>query len=232
MDTWDPALLTALAARHRLILFDNRGMGTSTASTAPFSLGRFAKDAAGLLTALGIDRADVLGWSMGAMTALELALAHPDRVGKVVAYGAAADPAPVVAAVENFARLTPAAFAAQLFPAPWAKTHPEALSRLPKPAIKPDPAIVARQRQALTDWPGFGTRLSSLDRPVLLVVGQEDTVTPAAQSVQLAAAIPGAWLVRFRDAGHWLQYQAPEALAGVVETFLSTREILTETPRP
>lgn len=227
MDSWDPALVAALAARHKLILFDNRGMGASTASAKPFSLRLFADDAAGLLAALGIEKADVLGWSMGAMAALELALAHPERVGKVTAYGAAYEPGPVVAAVEGFSRLTPAQFAARLFPKAWAEAHPGALTRLPQPRSKPDPAIVARQRQALAAWSGFGDRLSGLTRPVLLVVGQEDDVTPPGQSLKLAAAIPGAWLVRFRGAGHWLQYQVPEGLARVVETFLAVPEDLT-----
>ena len=63
------------------------------------------KETLARLAVLGIERADVLGWSMGAMTALEMALAHPDRVDRIVAYGAAAEPGPVVAAVEVTATL-------------------------------------------------------------------------------------------------------------------------------
>jgi pimeloyl-ACP methyl ester carboxylesterase len=226
MEAWDPRLLAALAARHMVIVFDNRGMGASTASGTPFSLSLFADDAAGLLAALGLDRADVLGWSMGAMTALEMALVHPERVDKVVAYGAAAEPGPVVAAVDRMQRMSPAAFAAQLFPQAWAEAHPEALSHLPRPAMPPDPASVGRQREALASWPGFDGRLAGLDKAVLLVVGQEDTITPPEQSLKLAGMLPGAWLVRFRAAGHWLMYQTPGDLARVVEDFLDVREDL------
>jgi pimeloyl-ACP methyl ester carboxylesterase len=232
MDNWDPLLVAALAARHRVILFDNRGMGASTASKAPFSLDLFAEDAAGLLAALGIEKAGVLGWSMGAVTALELALNHPEMVDKVVAYGGAAEPGPVNAAVEEFSRMTPTQFSAQLFPKTWAEAHPEVLARLPRPATKPDPAIVGRQRQALAEWPGFGDRLAGLTRPVLLVVGLEDAVTPPGQSLRLAQSIPGAWLIRFAGAGHWLQYQAPQDLARVVDTFLTVPEDLTVAPAP
>lgn len=223
MDTWDPTLLAALSAHHRLILMDNRGMGLSTASATPFSLRLFADDAAGLLAALGIAKADVLGWSMGAMTALELALAHPDRVGRVAAYGTAATVAPVAAAIDRFKRLTAAAFAAQLFPKAWSEAHPDAVSQLPKPAMRPQPDIVRRQAAALTGWPGFGDRLHALDKDVLLVVGQEDTVTPPDQSRILADRIPGSWLIRFRNAGHWLMFQYPRTLAQVVEAFLEDR---------
>lgn len=226
MDTWDPTLLAALAARHRLILFDNRGMGTSSVSDKPYTIGLLADDAAGLLTALGIGRADVLGWSMGAMAALELAIRHPGVVDKVVAYGAAAAPGPVTEAVDRLRGMSPEDFLAQLFPRPWAKAHPEAFSRLPKPAIPPDPETMRRQREAIAAWPGFGDRLAGLDTEVLLVVGQDDTITPPAQSLELADRIPGAWLARFRDAGHWLMYQMPDDLARLVEVFLARRDAL------
>jgi len=220
MDAWDPVLLSILASQHRVLVFDNRGMGFSTTSATPFSLRLFADDAVGLLTALGIARADVLGWSMGAITALEMAAAYPERVGKIVAYGAAADPGPVNAAIDRFNRMTPAAFVSQLFPRDWAEAHPGAASRLPKPARAPDPESVRRQREALAAWPGFGDRLSGLGKDVLLVVGRDDAVTPPEQSLKLAGLISGAWLAQFPDAGHWLMYQMPDALAGLVEIFL------------
>ena len=232
MDTWDPDLIAALAAKHRLILMDNRGMGTSTASDAPFSMRLFAEDAAGLLKALGIERVDVLGWSMGAVTALELAVRHPELVGKVVAYGAAYEPGPVLAALERMRRMTPEEHLAQLFPARWAAAHPDALAHLPKPAIASRPEIVARQAEAIARWSGFGDRLDRLDKDVLLVVGQDDDVTAPAQSLTLAARIPGSWLVRFRDAGHWLMFQVPERLAQVVETFLTAGAQTAESVRP
>jgi len=232
MDTWDPALIAALAASHRLILMDNRGMGASTASEAPFSLRLFAKDASGLLTALGLGRADVLGWSMGAMTALELALLHPEQVGKIVAYGAAYEPGPVLAALERMGRQTPEERLAQLFPARWALSHPDAPSRLPKPAMPPRPEIVARQAEAIAHWPGFGDRLAGLDNEVLLLVGQDDDITAPAQSLKLAERISGAWLVRLRDAGHWLMFQTPEDVARIVETFLAVGGQTPESVRP
>ena len=222
MDAWDPTLLADLAETHRLILFDNRGMGASTADATPFSIRLFAEDAAGLLGALGIGRADVLGWSMGAMAALELALAHPELVDKVVAYGAAADPGPVVAAVEGLRRLSPAEFVSRLFPPAFVAAHPDAVSRLPRPAMSPNREIVRRQREALAAWPGFGDRLAGLDKEVLLVVGQEDGVTPPQESLKLAGLIRGSWLVRLRGGGHWLMYQTPDELARLVEAFLAS----------
>ena len=228
MDTWDPELLAALARHHRLILFDNMGMGASTASGQAYTIDRLADDAAGLLTVLGIDRADVLGWSMGAMVALELGLRHPEVVDRLVAYGAADDPKVVTEAVDGLRRMSGEAFMAQLFPRSWWVAHPDALARLPKPAIAPNPDTMRRQRDAIAGWAGFGDRLAGLDKEVLLVVGQDDTITPPAQSLALAGKIPGSWLVRFRDAGHWLMYQMPSDLARVVEAFLDRRDALAQ----
>lgn len=220
LESWDPVLLADLAERHRLILLDYRGMGASSAGDTPFSIGLFVEDAAGLLRALGIARADVLGWSMGAMTALELALAHPELVDKVVAYGAAASPGPVTAAVEEFRRLSPTEFTARLFPPAYRAAHPEAVSRLPRPSAPPDREIVRRQREALAAWEGFGDRLTGCDKAVLLVVGEEDDVTPPGESRKLAGELRGSWLVRLRGGGHWLMYQLPDTLARLVELFL------------
>ena len=84
MDTWNPRVLGALAEHFRVIIFDNRGTGYSTASDEPFSISLFAEDAVLLMDAVGIPRADMLGLSMGASIAQELVLAHPGRVRRLV----------------------------------------------------------------------------------------------------------------------------------------------------
>ncbi len=226
MDVWDPTLVQSLAASRQLILFDNRGMGASTANDETFSIKLFASDAAGLLDALGVAQADALGWSMGAMTALHLALSQPGKVRKLALYGAAVDQGPVRAAVERMAAMPPDVFLANLFPKPWLSARPDVFERLPRSASPVDPAIVARQRRALADWPGFGDELSQSAKPGLVVAGEEDWVTPVDQSLKLVQAVKGSWLARFQGAGHWLMYQAPEDLARVVEAFLQTRERL------
>ena len=202
MESWDPTLLADLADTHRLIVFDNRGMGASTADATPFSIPLFAADAAGLLQALGLERVDVLGWSMGAMAALELALTPPGTGGQggglrrgrrsgAGGGGGGGFPPPA-------ARRVPGPdFPAGLCRGP-SRRHS---SRLPKPAMSPDREIVRRQREALAAWPGFGDRLAGLDKDVLLVVGQEDEVTPPQESLKLAGSIRGSWLVRIRGGG-------------------------------
>ena len=86
LDFWDPMLLEKLASNHTVIVFDNRGIGNTTSGDKKFAITQFANDTSGLLDALKIKKADVIGWSMGGMVAQELALFHPDKVGKLTIY--------------------------------------------------------------------------------------------------------------------------------------------------
>ena len=86
MDMWDPHFLENLSSEYRVIVFDNRGMGNTTAPPGNFSIAQFANDTAGLMTALGIEKAHVLGWSMGSFVASELAIRHPEKVDKLILY--------------------------------------------------------------------------------------------------------------------------------------------------
>jgi pimeloyl-ACP methyl ester carboxylesterase len=78
--------LGKLASNHTVITFDNRGIGNTTSSNKQFSIGQFAEDTSGLMEALKIKKADILGWSMGGMIAQEVALSNPEKVGKLIIY--------------------------------------------------------------------------------------------------------------------------------------------------
>jgi len=231
MDVWDPLLIEALSRSFRVIIFDNRGMGYSSGRDSPISIASMAQDAAGLLAALDIGRAHILGWSMGAMVAQELALAYPDRVDKLILYGAAYDNRPVLEAIGRMGAANPETLLPMLFPDRWLKANPKVFERLPVPSVPPEAEVVERQRAAIAEWSGGDTRLAALRMPVLLISGEQDDVTPVGQSVHLASVIGGAWLARFRGGGHWLMYQAPHQLSRVVAGFLSARpDLLDQAP--
>ena len=86
MNMWSPTLLKELS-NSTVIIFDNRGIGESTAGTKGFSISQFANDTVGLFDALKIEKADVLGSSMGSFIAQELALKNPNRVNSLILSG-------------------------------------------------------------------------------------------------------------------------------------------------
>jgi pimeloyl-ACP methyl ester carboxylesterase len=226
MDVWDNALIDALAKKYQVILFDNRNVGYSSSTSETVTIPLMAQDSLGLLDALGIESAHVFGWSMGSIIAQEMALAHPEKVRKLILYGTAFEREPVMEALNRFDGLTPQQFAALLFPKPWTTQHPDIYSHLPVPKISAIPEAINRQRQALAGWEGTGNRLSGLNKDVLLVVGEEDSITPLEQSLKIVGMIDGAWLARFKGAGHWLMYQTPTGLASVVLEFMKVRQDL------
>ncbi len=226
MDIWPPELVGALAQKRRLILFDNRGVGDSTVTDEAFSLRLFAQDALGLLDALKIEKADVFGWSMGSLIAQEMALAKPEKVGKLILFGSALRNDEIKKALARMDQMSPEEFVAQLYPAAWAEKHTDMVKNPPMLARPVDPKILARQRKALEEWRGSASRLESLKNDMLLIVGESDDITPPAQSLALAQKVKGAWVARFKGAGHWLMYQNPKAFARLMLSFLETKQDL------
>lgn len=88
MKLWEPGLIRMLSSFFQVILFDHRGIGNTEIGRRPFTLEQFADDTAGLLEALGINQAHLLGWSMGGLISEEVVLRHPSRVNKLVLYSA------------------------------------------------------------------------------------------------------------------------------------------------
>jgi pimeloyl-ACP methyl ester carboxylesterase len=236
MDQWDPTILRDLSSNHTVIIFDHRGVGNTTAGTKPFSMIQFANDTAGLLDALNIQKADILGYSMGSFVAQELALLHPEKLNRLILYAAscggeqAIPESPEVAQILSDAannRLQDITkFLSVIFPQSWIQAHPNNLA-LPQSneIVPPDTAIqqdnVVKEWFA-TNWTGVCSELSEVTVPTLIVAGTEDVAVPANNSLIIAQKIPGAWLVQFREAGHGLMYQYPEQLSTVLQTFLTT----------
>ena len=233
MDMWNPLLLEQLAsANYRVIIFENRGVGESTVGTKEFSISQFANDTLGLLDALGISKADVLGWSMGGFIAQQLAVTNPDKVDNLILYttscGGPNDrptPPEVMQIVTNTSmsqeermqKLAPLFFA----PASWFKAHPDYLNyfRIPKEFPIPQ-QIHLQQLDAAATWTGTCNALSNITQPTLIIVGTDDDAAP--DSLTLAERIPGSWLIQIRDAGHGLMYQHPDEFNRVLMTFLES----------
>jgi len=231
MDTWNPPALSRLAQTFRVIVFDNRGTGYSSASDDPFSIPLFATDTVALMDVLRITRARILGLSMGASIAQELVLAHPDRVERLVlAAGTCGGPEMVPIQKETWDRLadksgSPAELADRmfsvLFPKDWLATH-DPWQYCPEVHETTAEEIAARQAAAFFGWRGSWERLPEIRRPALVITGTEDRVIPPENSRILASRIPGARLVEIPGAGHGMQYQCPETFARAVLDFFQS----------
>ena len=87
MDAWDSSFLTNLSSNHTVIAFDFRGLGNTTMGSKPYTSQQLANDAAGLLDALKIPKADVMGYSLGSWIAQQLTIMYPDKVNTLTLVG-------------------------------------------------------------------------------------------------------------------------------------------------
>ena len=87
MDAWDPSLLKGISSNHTVIMFDQRGIGNTTVGTNPYTPQQLANDTAGLLDALKIPKADVMGYSLGSYLAQQLTIMYPNKVNSLVLIG-------------------------------------------------------------------------------------------------------------------------------------------------
>jgi pimeloyl-ACP methyl ester carboxylesterase len=231
MDLWSPRLLQLLSASHRVIMFDNRGMGQSTSSDVPYSIALFARDTLGLMDARGIRTAVILGWSMGAEIAEELAISYPDRVrGLILITGAPGGKEQVPPSPEVLHELTDTSggplvrglrLIGLLFPPEWLKAHPAIWNYFPVNATVNPRERTQRQLQAMMDWTGSASRLGEIACPTLVIAGEKDVVFPPINSELLADGIHGSKLVQFPDGGHGVMFQHPDMIAQEIDTFIA-----------
>jgi len=230
MDLWPPEVLQELATHYKVIIFDNRGMGETTASDKVFTIELFADDTAGLLDALNIERAHVLGWSMGTIIAQQLVLDHPDKVDKLILYAAYCGGKEAIWLSRKVLIMlvdtsgTPEEQGERLlkllFPQEWLEEHPDPSTYFPMPTETSSPENVERQYEAMGSWYGTFSQLPQITQDTLLITGTDDILMPPENSFIIAQQIPGAWLVQLKGGGHGVMYQYPEKFSRIVLTFL------------
>jgi 3-oxoadipate enol-lactonase len=225
-------MIPLLASRYRVIVFDNRGVGQTSAPNTPYSIRQMAEDAAGLLDAIGLSRIHVAGHSMGGQIAQELALAHPERVRTLTLLASCAKlderGKAVIESWGELPRLVDAVTGLRLS-FPWIYTShfyatPGAIERVIEEVLSnsfpPSPLGIYQQSRAITSC-DTSTRLDGIKCPTLVVVGNEDILSRLSFSEQLVQGIRGAELVVLEKCGHGLPTESPEATAAVLLGFLS-----------
>lgn len=236
MDMWDPLMIEKLSTNRTVILFDNRGMGSTVTTTHEdnknYSIEQLANDASALVDTLKIGKpVDVLGLSMGGLIAQELALLHPQKVNKLIIFasscgGKYAVPPQVSPKVMRGmlnGNATQGEFLSTLFPEKWIEDNMDYIkSNIVSPAGKVSREILHEQADANLKWRGTCDRLSDLKIPTLVLTGTNDITSPPANSLAIAQRIPGAWLVQLSGGGHGVMFQYPETVSNIINLFLST----------
>lgn len=189
-----------LARRYRVIALDNRGVGRSDKPDQPYTIEMMADDTEGLLRALGVECANVLGVSLGGRIALGLALAHPERVGKLILVSTSA----------------------RTGKRPWWFGLVGLLSGAPILRSKyPQPRYAfLRQREASTRFDCMA-RLPEIHTPTLILHGKRDKTTPYALAEELHAGITGSQLLPFAGGHLFLLMGERQRFLETVARFLS-----------
>lgn len=216
-DAWD-TLPSILARRFRVVAFDNRGMGGSTASPGGFRIRDLADDAARVLDAAGIPEAAVFGISMGGMIAQELALRYPRRVRSLVlgaTFGSqlwSHKPGLGVARdllLVTLSRRNPRRMARLLVSDDFLARNQDRFAAWLARLSHPRRSVARRQILAIARHEAED-RLPRLRIPTLVLSGDRDRLVPVENSRRLARLIPRARLVELPGAGHAFPFERPE----------------------
>jgi len=237
--------IPALSERYRTIVFDNRGVGRTSKPAGPYTIAQMADDTAGLMDAIGLDSAHVLGISMGGMIAQELVLRHPERVRALVL--ACTYPEPDEAVRGNQTGLSerlgvktdesgkPTIDVSSIDPMMLFQTllplvfNPQFLAtELPKlmqifaGALQYGFSMEAIMAQVEASMAHHTTeRLSAIRSPTLVITGDADRLIPPKSSDVLAAGIPNAKLVKMAGGSHAFNFETPDTFNREVLEFLA-----------
>jgi pimeloyl-ACP methyl ester carboxylesterase len=238
LDNWDPRVVDGIAAQRRVITFDNRGVGASSGKT-PGAIQEMAADAVTFIRALGLEKVDLHGFSMGGMVAQVIAQTDPDLVRKLVLTGTGPAGGKGMSAVVWTAQIdTLRGLATRQDPKQFLfftrtpngkRKGKEFLARLAERTDDRDepisiPSYVA-QLKACYRWGKEAPHdLSKVTHPVLLANGDDDRMLPTPNTLDMATRFPNNELVIYPDAGHGGIFQNHEQFVPTMLQFLAKEE--------
>lgn len=230
MDAWAPAFVDLLAAHHTVVVFDNAGVGRTSAVPSALTVPAMADQTSALISSLRLHRPAVLGWSMGGMIAQALAVRHPGQVGRLVLAATQAGtgrslpvPSAAAAALDS---TNPAVVLSVLFPADQttaARAYAAGIVQYPD-LYQAASTVKEAQTAAIQQWMAgddpAGRRVGRIHAPVLVADGTADALDPAANAAILADSLPRARVVLYPDAGHAFLFQDAAEFVPAVNRFL------------
>ncbi|MGR4897379.1 alpha/beta fold hydrolase [Stenotrophomonas sp. LARHCG68] len=237
LDNFDPRIVDGLASRHRVIAIDYRGIGAS-GGTAPVTVEAMARDVIALIEALGFEKVDLLGFSLGGFVTQDIVLKAPDLVHRLILTGtgpAGGKGIDKVGAVSWPLMLkglltlrdpkTYLFFTSTANGRRAAKAFLERLKERKADRDKgPTPSAFLRQLKAIKAWGRQAPQdLGGIRIPVLIANGDNDIMVPTVNSHDLARRIPGSQLVIYKDAGHGGIFQYHNEFVSKALGFLNER---------
>lgn len=234
MDDWDPAVTNGLAQQYKVILFDLPGAGGSTGST-PDSIAGMATDVRAFIKALGLQKVNLVGFSLGSFISQQIALTEPGLINKMVLTGTGpkgatglSDLTTLLAAganlsaEENFLRFgfTGSSSSLAAGKASWERIQKRVKDRDAAVSQESAGAQVAAVLKWAQPYATAGDELKTIQLPVLIVQGKEDVPVPVVNAEFMAANLGNAKLIVYPDAAHASLFQNADDFVRSVLQFL------------
>lgn len=203
--------IPAFAEQYQLIVVDSRGHGRSTFDDQPITYDLMSSDVLALADQLGIDTFAIVGWSDGGIIGLDIAINHPDRLTKVVAYGANSDVSglnPDIGTSDTFNAYIEAAAEDYSEVAPAPERWDEFLGN------------IGEMWATLPDW--TAEQLAAITTPFLILDGRHEEAILTSHAVYLFETIPNSALVLMPDTGHFAMFEQPDEFNAIVLAYLSS----------
>ena len=213
-------------------------------------IGLLGNDITGLMDALKIPEANVLGYSMGSYITQQFVMTHPDKVSSITLIAGTCGGKDIIPPSDEFIQLQAdivnktqnniplsqdemKSLVNASLGSGWIKLHPESVDipeNITFQQMKPGLSSEEMNNQykgakawVSSDWNGACDDLAKIDKPMLVITGTDDNLyVPNENSLVIASKVPGAWLVQIKDAGHAVVDQYPDEVGNIIETFLST----------
>ena len=234
MDDWDPAVINGLVKYTTVIVFDNKGVGTSTGKT-PNTISGMAQDAIAFISALGYSKVDLLGFSMGGFIAQTIVETQPQWVNKLILVGTGPQGSEGLSDVGNkissIASLDPQEQFLQSLFAPSSQSRQLGKESFLRISAKKEgrdlplsqDAFVA-ELTAVLGWAQPDSiafdRAKNVSTHTLIVAGKNDLLVPIANPIRLYQAMPNSRLLLLPDAGHGVMFQYPNLFVQEAINFL------------
>ncbi len=225
LEMWDPQV-RALAPRFRCLRYDTRGHGRSQAAAQPVTMAGLAADLAGLLAALQITQADVVGLSLGGMTAQALAIARPGLVRRLVLMATSANMTGIATWGDRAALVRKSGMGAvvnavlgRMFTADFRAANPSIAAQTGAQINGADPGSYAACCEAIGGM-DIREQVRGITVPTLIIAGGADPATPVPMLAEIQAHIAGSELVVIGGAAHLLNIERPDVVNRQLLAFL------------